>query len=104
MTQLSCSADSCGHNKDGYCCLNHIDIAGEKAMESMATCCGSFVEQSGAFTNDTSLPAPYSDIDCSAHKCMYNLNGHCEADNVDISGHAAVDPEETLCSTFVTNE
>lgn len=100
MTQLSCCADTCGHNKSGYCCLNCVEVGGIRAGSAESTCCNSFVEKSGTFTNDTQLPSPYSDIKCEAENCIYNSNHHCEAYNIDMSGHAASYVEDTLCSTF----
>lgn len=104
MTQLSCCADTCTNYKDGYCCLNSIEVGGMKAMNSSSTCCESFLEKDSSFINETRLPCPYSDIKCEAENCIYNFNNHCEADYIDIAGHAASEVDQTLCSTFRTSD
>lgn len=104
MTQLSCCADSCENFKNGYCCLSSIEVSGEGAQNSAGTCCNSFVEQSGSFTNETKLQCPYSDIKCNAENCLHNSAGYCDADYIDIAGHAASQSEDTVCSTFRTRD
>lgn len=100
MTHLNCGVDNCVHNSDDYCCINSIEIAGAKAKSSASTCCDSFEEATGEFTNSMESPSPSLDIKCKAETCMYNCDCHCEAEHVDISGQAACDCEETECSTF----
>lgn len=100
MTNLSCVVDSCSYNKNEYCCLKSIQVGGEKADAPTNTCCSSFEENSGAFTNDAQQPEMNLDIKCDAGKCVYNSSGLCEAEHVDIAGISACDSEETLCATF----
>ncbi len=47
MTRLVCSATNCLYNDDRYCCKGDIQIDGEGATTSNATCCKSFRERKG---------------------------------------------------------
>ena len=51
MTNLICSVYSCVHNNSNLCCKEGITIGGSQATSSAATCCDSFEEKTGAFTN-----------------------------------------------------
>ena len=103
VTQLSCCADSCQNYKNGYCSLSSIEVSGGGAEDSASTCCASFTKQCGNFSNEAKLESPYSSIKCNAENCIHNSSGCCEANYIDISGHAASECEDTVCSTFRTS-
>lgn len=100
MTQLNCCVESCAYNKSECCCLNSIEVGGHKAEAPTNTCCDSFEERSSSFTNDTMEPESHLDVVCKAEKCVYNSEGFCNADHIDISGISANTNGETLCATF----
>lgn len=102
VTQLSCCADSCENFKNGYCTLSSIEVMGQGAESSASTCCKSFVQQSGNFSSESKLESPYSTIKCNAENCVHNSAGCCNADYIDIAGHAASQSDDTVCSTFRT--
>ncbi len=100
VNQLSCCADNCENNKDGYCLLSSIEVSGMAAQNSFSTYCESFVPQLGRFLSKNKLNSPYADIKCTVKECVYNLNSCCTAKYVDIAGHSATTIDDTLCSTF----
>ncbi|MGG7178025.1 DUF1540 domain-containing protein [Clostridium paraputrificum] len=100
MTHLNCCVESCAHNKDEYCCLSSIEVGGSNASKPTSTCCDSFAENSGGFTNAAESVEPHLDIQCKAEECVHNSNCYCSAEHVDIAGISACNPEETLCATF----
>lgn len=100
MTQLNCGVGSCANNKSGCCCLSSIEVGGQSAQSSASTCCENFAQKSASFTNDAMTPELNLNIGCQAKNCMYNSNGSCCSDHVNISGFSASTNRETLCETF----
>lgn len=99
MPKLSCNVTNCGNNNDNYCCISNIDVSGDRATNSVSTCCSSFIEQTGA-TNCTTIPNPEVAVKCEAHNCKHNCDCECKADSIQIAGHGACDCEDTECSSF----
>lgn len=100
MPKLSCDASSCMHNSQNCCCKNQIDVGGSAATSSVSTCCESFQESNGAFTNSEQSPNTNLSISCNADNCIHNCHCQCEADSVDVSGYSACTSDETCCSSF----
>ena len=102
MPQISCSAHTCVHNSDSKCCLSDVRIGGSDAKRSCQTCCDSFREKTEGFTNaaNSSCACPDSHIDCAAQKCVFNVEGGCESDRIDVEGAGACDCRDTECATF----
>lgn len=100
MPQLACNASSCYHNKSNHCCKSAIDVAGQSATTSSATCCNSYYEKGDSFTNEDMSPNSNLYVACHANKCVHNQDCHCEADSIDISGANACNCEQTQCSSF----
>lgn len=100
MTNLNCCVESCAFNKSECCCLNNIEVGGHKAEAPTNTCCQSFEEQSGAFTNDAMEPEMHLEVACEAKNCVHNSQGMCDAEHIDIAGISASASGETLCATF----
>lgn len=98
MPRLSCSACECGHNSEGYCCLDAVNVSGGVSKEN--TCCASFTINSGA-SNCCSTPSAQTAVTCRANDCVHNENCTCHADSVSIctcgSGCTCKDTE---CDTF----
>ena len=42
MPELKCTVQTCVHNKQYYCDLDHIQVGGEHAKRADETCCDSF--------------------------------------------------------------
>lgn len=100
MTHLNCCVGACAYNKNECCCLNSIKVGGDQAESSANTCCDSFAEKSSSFTNDAMVPETHLDVTCKAEKCIYNTNGLCSSDHINISGISASANGDTLCATF----
>ena len=101
MTKLNCCVNNCMHNNSDCCCISSIEVGGKKAEEPQNTCCNSFSEKNGSFTNSTESPNPSLDIKCVATNCIYNEDCSCCAEHVDIAGpSSSCSCQETLCSSF----
>ncbi|MGL4773521.1 MAG: DUF1540 domain-containing protein [Clostridium sp.] len=100
MPSLSCTASSCMHNSSNCCCNSSIQVGGAQADKSKATCCESFAESDGSFTNSAQTPNQSLQISCEAQNCIHNSSCQCAADSVDISGASACTSQETKCSSF----
>ena len=42
MPELKCTVQTCTHNVDYYCSLDHITVGGNSAKQAEDTCCDSF--------------------------------------------------------------
>ncbi|MDE6903378.1 MAG: DUF1540 domain-containing protein [Lachnospiraceae bacterium] len=101
MTRLVCSATNCLYNDDRYCCKGDIQIEGEGATTSNATCCSSFRERKGEMGRNAAMePTRDIEIDCKACHCKYNEDCRCTADQIGIGGSHACKCQETECMTF----
>lgn len=102
MPELRCNVNNCVHNSNRCCELGEIAVKGVEAENADCTCCSTFCECSESLKNehvDRQIPKDKS-IMCSAEKCQYNQNCHCNADEIDICGCNANRAENTACSTF----
>lgn len=100
MPRLNCSADTCAHNSNSYCCMNSIHVGGATATKAASTCCDNFEHKNMAFTNDVQSPQQELYVDCKAHNCVHNSNCQCAADSISIAGNSAYQVDETNCSSF----
>ena len=71
MPELKCTVQTCVHNKQYYCDLDHIQVGGECAKRADETCCDSFEERTGD-SNVTGHASATSSIRCEATECRYN--------------------------------
>ena len=101
MTNLMCNAHNCAHNQSNLCCKDSIQIAGDQAVSSTATCCNSFEEKTGAFTSSYEQPKSRLSIQCNAVNCFYNEAKMCSAETISIDGMNACATPQTECSSFV---
>lgn len=101
MTNLICSVYSCVHNNSNLCCKEGITIGGSQATSSAATCCDSFEEKTGAFTNAHKSPQVKLNVQCEACNCTYNENRYCAAEDIHVAGMNACSCSETECNSFV---
>ena len=73
MPELKCTVQTCVHNKQYYCDLDHIQVGGEHAKRADETCCDSFEERTGdTYSNVTGQASATSNIRCEATECRYN--------------------------------
>ncbi len=102
MNTLRCDVGNCATNRDGYCCREAIQVEGDSARDSVETCCSSFREEIFGLSNDVidQSPNPRCDVLCDAGRCLYNANGVCATDVVDIRGYGAENSGDTNCQTF----
>ena len=98
-SNLNCMATNCSFNKSGNCYASHIKVEGYDASITPETYCDTFKNESefnlSNYSGDISLTSTQN-IYCSAHNCIYNFSGDCNASNVDINF------ENASCETFVT--
>ena len=67
MPELKCTVQTCVHNKQYYCDLDHIQVGGEHAKRADETCCDSFEERTGdTYSNVTGQASATSNIRCEA--------------------------------------
>lgn len=101
MPELKCTVQTCLHNKQFYCDLDEIQVAGDSARTAEQTSCGSFVERKGdQYSDVTGEASATSNIDCKAVECMYNDSCRCHAGKISVEGSNASQQEETVCATF----
>lgn len=103
MSYLRCNASNCSYNQNDLCVREGIRVDGASADCKHDTCCNSFSQRSGSYTNSVgggTTARPETDIDCDVRKCSYNKDCKCHASSVDISGSGACTCRETQCSTF----
>lgn len=100
MTSLGCSVENCIHNRNRLCEMSSIEVKGRSADSKESTCCSTFRDGEGSFSNKSGSAEPETEIYCSAAKCKYNDDNLCYANNVDIYGKGALNSENTACATF----
>ena len=101
MPELKCTVQTCVHNKQYYCDLDHIQVGGEHAKRADETCCDSFEERTGdTYSNGTGQASSTSDIRCEATECRYNQSCKCHAGKISVEGGDACQCKETDCATF----
>lgn len=101
MPELKCTVQTCLHNKQFYCDLDHIQVGGERAKRADETCCDSFEERKGnSYSNVAGEASPTSDIHCEATECRYNQSCKCHAGKISVEGGDACHCKDTECATF----
>ena len=101
MPELKCTVQTCTHNVDYYCSLDHITVGGNSAKQAEDTCCDSFEKRKSNTTSNTMADASsFSSIDCKAQNCMYNEGCQCHAGKISVEGGGACRSQETACATF----
>ncbi|MBS6229867.1 MAG: DUF1540 domain-containing protein [Negativibacillus sp.] len=103
MSKLTCHVTSCASNQNCCCCQPAIKVQGRGACRCSETECQSFHKKgTGEISNATQFSHPNPDcmIKCTAEHCVYNTQGSCTAEQVDISGHGAQERCETSCKSF----
>lgn len=101
MPELKCTVQTCRHNKNFLCDLDHIQVGGSDARKARETCCDSFQERRGdTYFNVTGDASPATDIHCEAKDCMYNEQCKCHAGKISVEGSNACHCESTECATF----
>lgn len=114
--KLTCSAENCVHNINGFCNANSIEVEGEKSNSTSETQCKTFASKGvinsmskvantnlvggfkQVFTNESVEMSPH--INCEAYNCIYNTDRMCIAKNIQIDGESADTSRETQCETF----
>ena len=97
-SNLNCMANNCAFNNAGNCYASHIKVEGYDASITPETYCDTFKNNAAFNLSNYSGDTPLTNtqnISCSANKCMYNVNGGCNASNVDINFSNA------SCETFI---
>lgn len=101
MPELKCTVQTCMHNKECYCDLDHIQVGGHSAKRANETCCDSFEERKGnTYSNVTGHAGATSEIHCEATGCCYNKKCKCNAGKISVEGSNASRCNDTQCATF----
>lgn len=102
MTQLKCNVHTCASNADDCCYRPEIKVEGHDACDCGDTCCCSFQEKEAAAGNLLRHDVPNNalQVSCSVQSCVYNGQGQCHAEAIDVSGDSACRESETECATF----
>ena len=101
MPELKCTVQTCVHNKQYYCDLDHIQVGGECAKRADETCCDSFEERTGdTYSNVTGHASSTISYRCEATECRYNQSCKCHAGKISVEGGDACQCKETECATF----
>lgn len=102
MARIRCHAETCSHNSASICYANGINVAGEMAHEKQETCCSSFLDRTiySSLTNNTATGGDCDRIACDVTSCVYQKNGDCSAEEIEVSGQGANGYLETQCNTF----
>lgn len=98
MRSLDCQAGKCGHNCDGKCTANTIEISNNATQ----TFCNTYVDQDkypgdakaemNAFKLEAGAEAFVSPkILCNVDECIHNKSSHCKANGVQIDNSKAND-------------
>ena len=108
MTNLTCTVNSCSHNKANLCCRPEITVGGCNAEESCETNCKDYKK----FSNNSSFPSAANSVgegyekpnkslkvQCEAHNCAYCKDNICSAENIRVKVGSA----GTECGTFREN-
>lgn len=87
MPELKCTVQTCVHNKQYYCDLDHIQVGGSHAKRADETNCDSFEERTGdTYSNVTGQASATSNIRCEATECRYNQSCKCHAGKISVEG------------------
>lgn len=113
---LTCSANSCVHNKEGLCSANTILVKGVSASTTSETNCSTYKETSIRNSIASLGNMNYSgqfeqmlnsgniemspDIRCEAMTCKYNTEGFCDSNRVIVSGAHTNVSGGTCCESF----
>ena len=101
MTDLTCSAETCVHNSDRYCCKGTILVDGADAKTPGETSCASFDERvQGCCKNKYETPSRALDVDCEAVSCVFNKERKCTAEEISIAGHGAKNADGKECASY----
>ena len=101
MTDLVCSAETCVHNCDKFCCKGTILVEGASANCCGDTCCASFDEQTqNCCKNKYETPSLGIIVECESVSCIYNEGRMCTAEEISISGRNAKVASHTECATY----
>lgn len=102
MTRVRCQAETCSHNSSGTCYANGISVLGGMANKKADTSCSSFLEKGvySSLTNNTATGGDCDRIACSVMSCIYQKNGGCNAESIEVGGQSASTYCETECNTF----
>ncbi len=110
MTNVKCSAVSCGYNKNRYCNKENLKVEGLFSRSKLGTFCQSFknIGDSASYAAEmaeeqfnnlnTEMNEVY--ISCSANYCSYNESSRCHAKDIKVGSANAKYRSETQCDSF----
>lgn len=109
MTNVKCSAVSCGFNKDRYCNKQNLKVEGLFSRSKLGTFCQSFknigdqaynAEFALEQINNVNQESNEVSIGCSANYCVFNDGNYCHAKEIKVGSPNAKYRSETQCDSF----
>lgn len=111
MSEIKCSAQACGYNKNRICNKKRIKVEGLFSRSKLGTFCQSFKntmtehvtkEEIAQDMFDSIIDEPIDVIiSCSANYCVHNKNAKCYATDIKVTGSNAKYRSETECDSFL---
>jgi hypothetical protein len=103
MPRISCSVGSCSYNGKGICSAHILNIGGNKARITEATCCETYLKQ-GEYHNFEEQESGSTETEailCKVETCAYHVKSHCSLNEIEVGSLEEVDHyTETDCLSF----
>lgn len=103
MHKINCTVKSCYYNKEQFCQIETLHIAGKGSGTTEATYCHSYTAKESAHNKagEGTLSGTTSCICCEVNTCVYNKEKKCSLSEIEVSSLGEVsDCKETDCLSF----
>ena len=104
MPRILCDIDNCAYNEGKICRASIVNVAGQNAVTTGATCCATFLSRLGYSNVNLDYGTSRGDTDaiiCDVSTCAYNASQHCCLNEIEVSSLTDVDNyTETDCLSF----
>ena len=103
MHKINCTVQKCYYNKEQFCQIETLHIAGKGAGITEATYCKSYTSKDNTHNavEQNLLTGTTSCICCSVNTCVYNKDKKCSLSEIEVSSLGEVsDCQETDCLSF----
>ena len=106
MNLLVCGSEDCAHNRGGACVAGQINVRGYGAFSSSMTRCATYTPSAKSVSNaefgDEMTAFPVKPlIGCNASQCVFNKDGKCSSERVEISDHTHSKECRSECNSFI---
>ena len=113
MNKLTCSAENCINNLQGYCTANSIEVENNASHSQCKTFAAKGAVETMSRFHNTNLTKGFTgmfseennmvpQVNCEVYNCVHNNNRICTADAIEINGDKSRtrNSSETICSTY----